>query len=86
METLPSVKHKVFKTLGTLPPQGLEELSWYLDFLAFKYRGARGEQVLALGGRWRDISFDVTDEDVRALRRQVSNQLLNQDENHGIPG
>jgi hypothetical protein len=47
METLPSVKHKVFKALGTLPPQGLEELSWYLDFLVYKYRGAHGDQVLA---------------------------------------
>lgn len=86
METLPSVKHKVFKTLGLLPPQGLEELSGYLDFLAFKYHSARSDQVLALDGRWRDIAFDVDDEDVRALRRQVTNELLHQDDNHGLPG
>jgi hypothetical protein len=86
METLSHLKHKVLKTLGALPPQGLEELSQYLDFLEYKYRGDKNGPVVALGGRWRDLPFDVADADVRALRRQVSDELLDQDDAHGIPG
>jgi hypothetical protein len=86
METLPAIKHKVIKTLGALPPQGLEELSQYLDFLGYKYRKGQNDQILSLGGRWRDVPFDVSDEDVRAIRRQVSGDLLNQVDNYGIPG
>lgn len=86
METLPAIKHKVAKTLGALPPQGLEELSQYLDFLGTKYRKGQSDQVLALGGRWRNLPFDVSDEDVRALRRQVSDDLLSPDDDYGLPG
>ncbi len=86
MDTLPAIKHKVIKSLGALPPQGLEDLSQYLDFLGYKYRKEQNDQVLALGGRWRDIPFDVSDEDVRALRRRVSDDLLSQEDDDGIPG
>lgn len=86
METLPALKHRIFRTLGSLPPQGLEELSQYLDFLEYKYRGTTDGPVVALGGRWRDIPFDIADADVRTLRRQVSAELLSQDDTDGIPG
>ncbi len=34
------------------------------------------KEVVQLGGLWADLDWNVSDEDVRALRRQVTNQLL----------
>ena len=84
MEILPTVKYKIFNALGSLPPQGLEELSQYLDFLKTKYAGQRENRIVALGGRWQDIPFDVSDEDIRALRRHVTDELLTRSDNHGV--
>ena len=44
----------------------------YLDFLQYKYRVREPRKVVALGGLWKDLDFDVTDEEVRALRQRVS--------------
>ncbi|RLC59716.1 MAG: hypothetical protein DRI80_12150 [Chloroflexota bacterium] len=76
MQTVPMVKQKVHQTLDTLPPQGLKELSQFLDFLKYKYQAERRTNIVALGGIWQDIPFDVTDEEVRALRRRVTDTLL----------
>jgi hypothetical protein len=32
--------------------------------------------AVALGGLWKDVNFDVTDDEIRALRQQVTNKLL----------
>ncbi|MBC7249754.1 MAG: hypothetical protein H5T62_05660 [Anaerolineae bacterium] len=47
------------------------------DFLKFKYLAKQPPEVAALGGLWQDLDFDVTDEDVRALRQRVTSELLN---------
>jgi hypothetical protein len=61
--------------LRTLPPAAHKELLDFLGYLQYKYRLDESRPVVRLGGLWADIEFDVTDDDVRALRRRVSRQV-----------
>jgi hypothetical protein len=63
------------KTIDALPPTAQKELADFVDYLQYKHRLDESGQVVELGGLWADIDFDVTDEDVRALRQQVTRQL-----------
>ncbi|MBN1137448.1 MAG: DUF2281 domain-containing protein [Anaerolineae bacterium] len=60
--------------LHTLPPAAHRELLDFLDYLRYKYRIDASRPVVCLGGLWADIEFDVTDDDVRALRQRISRQ------------
>ncbi|BAM00444.1 MULTISPECIES: DUF2281 domain-containing protein [Caldilinea] len=71
-----AIKQKVYQAIEGLPPEGLEELFYFLDFLKFKYQVQQSRKVAALGGLWKHLDFDVTDEEVRTLRQQVTAQLL----------
>jgi hypothetical protein len=59
-----------------LPPESLGEVSHFLDSLKFKYQVGRSPEVVALGGLWKDLSFDVSDAEVRALRQRISQAIL----------
>ena len=63
------------KTIDALPPTAQKELADFVDYLQYKHRLDESGQVVELGGLWANIDFDVTDEDVRALRQQVTRQL-----------
>jgi hypothetical protein len=63
------------KTIDALPPTAQKELADFVDYLQYKHRLDESGLVVELGGLWADIDFDVTDEDVRALRQQVTRQL-----------
>ena len=69
-------KQKILHTLNQLPPEGLEELARYLDFLRSKYHVHEPLKVVALGGVWKDLGFDVTEEEVRTLRERVTRRVL----------
>jgi len=86
MQTMPAVKQKVYQAIEILPPQGLNELNQFLDYLKYKYRAERGTKIVALGGMWRNLPFDVTDEEVRTLRRRVTDTLLSKVGHNGISG
>lgn len=76
MNATQTIRKKVYQTLDELPPEGFEELMRFLDFLKFKYLAKQPPEVMALGGLWKDLDFDVTDEDVRAMRQRVTIELL----------
>ena len=63
------------KTIDALPPTAQKELADFVDYLQYKHHLDESGQVVELGGLWADIDFDVTDEDVRALRQKVTRQL-----------
>ena len=65
------------EALEDLPPEALDELLDFVRYLQHKYGAKRSGPVAKLGGLWAEICFDVSHEDVRNLRRQVSTQLLN---------
>jgi hypothetical protein len=65
------------ETIAALPPTAQEELVDFLRYLQYKHHLVQSGQVVKLGGLWADIDFDVTDEDVRALRQRVTHELAN---------
>jgi hypothetical protein len=71
-----TVRQKVHQAIDGLPPESFEELFHFLDFLKFKYQVQQPRKVVALGGLWKHLDFDVTDAEVRALRQRVTAQLL----------
>lgn len=73
-----AIKQQTYQTLNKLPPGGFDELVHFLDYLKYKYEHKIGQErkAIQLKGLWADIPLDVTDQDVRRLRQQVSAQLL----------
>lgn len=71
-----AVKQQFYQALNELPSKGLDELLQFLDYLRYKHKAEQERKVVVLKGLWADIPFDVTDQDVRRLRQQVSAQLL----------
>ena len=70
------MRQKLYQALEGLPPESFEEFAQFIDFLKFKYQAQQRRKVVALGGLWKDVDFDVTDAEVRALRQQTTAQLL----------
>ena len=64
------------KTIDALPPTAQKELVDFVGYLQYKHRLDQSGQVAKLAGLWADIDFDVTDEDIRALRQKVTRQLV----------
>ena len=73
-----ATKEQILQTLDELPEESLVEVSQFLDFLKFKAEksSVSPKRVVKLGGLWEEIPFDVTDGEVRALRRAVTHRLL----------
>lgn len=76
MSTTQIDRQRIYTIVDELPPSGLEELSLFLDYLKFKHEVRRPERIVALGGLWKDVDFDVSEEDVRNLRQRVTAQIL----------
>ena len=76
MSTGQAVKQQVYQAIDGLPSESFEELSHFLDFLKFKYQVQQPRKIVALGGLWKHLDFDVTNAEVRALRQRVTAQLL----------
>lgn len=78
MSTVPSIKQRIYQTLEELSPDQLEDLARFLDFLKYRQESqAEVGRVMTLGGMWSDIEFDITDDDVRRLRQEITSQVLN---------
>jgi len=73
-----TTKERILQTLDELPEESLVEVSQFLESLKLKAKRspASPKRVVKLGGFWEDVPFDVTDDEVRALRRAVTHHLL----------
>ncbi len=69
-------RKKAHEAIDALPPESLEEPSRFLEFLRFRQRVPEKPVNVQLEGLWQDEQFDVTDDDIRALRQQVSDHVL----------
>ncbi len=69
-------RKKAHEAIDALPPESLQELSRFLEFLRFRQRAPEDPMNVQLEGLWQDKQFDVTDDDIRALRQQVSDHVL----------
>jgi hypothetical protein len=75
------LKSKVDTLLEKLPIDGQEELDEFLDRLAEKYAVKQKRNIIALGGIWKAMPLNITDEEIRRLRSEVSQQLMSDLEN-----
>jgi hypothetical protein len=71
-ETVATVGEMTVAQLKALIRESVEEILRDL----FKYRYKEPRKVIALGGLWKDIDFDVTDAEVRAFRQEVTARIL----------
>ena len=66
------------KAIEALPPSARKELVDFIGYLQYKHRLVPPGEVAKLGGLWVGIDLDVTDDDIRALRQKVTNELADQ--------
>lgn len=68
-------KQGLHQAIESLPPKSLDELAEFVEYLAHKYQVSPDRKVVVLGGIWKNVDFDVEDDEIRALRQKVSDQL-----------
>jgi len=79
---LEPIKTHILEVLDSLSPKALEELAHFVDFLHFKEHpqdvgsGAQPPgRYVKLEGLWKELPFDIADEDVRHVRHELMEQL-----------
>ncbi len=77
-------KTKILEAINALSPEALAELQLFLDFLRFKEQPKGFEKsfqkIVNLEGLWRDLPFDITDDDIRQVRRELTISLQKRQE------
>lgn len=63
------------QVLHDLPPVAQEELLNFVRYLQYKHQHDQASPVVKLGGLWANLDFDVSDQDVRTLRQQLTLKL-----------
>lgn len=72
MTTQNEVKQRILHLLDSLPPEQLEEVADFVEFLQRRQRRLKYEPV-ALGGLWKEVS--LTEEDIGEIRREMWQSL-----------
>ena len=80
MNSSPSIdtlKQKIIISLNNLPPEGLEEIAFFLDYIQYKFQNISLPSVpyqpIALGGLWKDEK--ISDEDIDEIRKKMWQSL-----------
>jgi hypothetical protein len=71
-------KANIMEAIDSLSPKALEELGVFIDFLRFKEQTKAFEttrKIIKLEGLWKDLPFDINDEDIRQARHELTEQL-----------
>ncbi len=65
-------RQQIYRGLEHLSAESLEKVAEVVDSL----QEPKPQVPRPLGGLWKDIPFDVTNREVRALRRKLSRRVL----------
>jgi hypothetical protein len=84
MNTLSSPPEQIEQAIRALPPPAQIELAQFIDYLRFKYSSPE-PAVVALAGLWADVDFDISQDDIRRLRENVSSRLITRFSEHELP-
>lgn len=77
MVPIPFMQERAEKIINSLPPTAYDELLVFLDYLQYKYQQEQPAKNIKLAGLWADLDFNVSDEDVRQLRQQITHKAVN---------
>ncbi len=70
---------RLLDTLNDLSEDQVREVEDFAEFLKAKTQGRRAgrgpRNIVKLEGLWRDVPFDITDEDVRQARQELGQQI-----------
>lgn len=78
---MPATKRveKLINTLSELPKEQIREVEDFAEFLRAKTRRGRTgkgiRSIVKLEGLWKDIPFEITNEDVREARRELGQRI-----------
>ncbi len=67
-------KANIIEAIDFLSPKALEDLKSFVNFLQFKEQPEYSEtagKIVKLEGLWKDLPFDINDEDIRQARREL---------------
>lgn len=65
-------KQKIYKALEALPPDALAEVARVVNHLQQRTT----KPPVRLGGLWKDVPLDISNRDIRNLRRHLSRRVL----------
>ncbi len=68
----------IMEAIDSLSPKALGDLEVFIDFLRFKEQPKAFEttrKIVKLEGLWKDLPFDINDEDIRQMRHEFTEQL-----------
>jgi hypothetical protein len=68
-----NVKQKIMLSLDSLPPEGLQEVVNFLEYMRFKFQNMSQSSTqykpIALGGLWKGETVD--EKDIREVRKEM---------------
>lgn len=73
--TTETLRQQLRQAIVRLSEEHLVEVMHFVDYLQYREQAQQiRPKVVALEGLWKDIPFDITHDDVRTLRHQVTQQ------------
>lgn len=79
--TSETLREQLSQAITQLPEEHLVEVKHYIEYLQYRETVQQSPpNVVALEGLWKDVPLDVTHDDVRTLRRQVTHPLTQRTE------
>jgi len=69
-----ALQKQLYQEVKWLSSKNLAELLDFVGYLKYRESPKSAPQPVILEGLWEAIHFDVTDEDIRALRQQLTKQ------------
>lgn len=76
-----NAKQKIMVSLDSLPPEGLQEVVNFLEYMRFKFKNMSQTSTqykpIALGGLWKGATID--EKDIREVRSEMWRNLENRE-------
>jgi hypothetical protein len=81
MSSTVNVKQKILLSLDSLPPEGLQEVVNFLEYMRFKFQDMSKKSTqykpIALGGLWKGETID--EKDIWEVRKEMWQSLENRE-------
>jgi hypothetical protein len=81
MSSTVNVKQKILLSLDSLPPEGLQEVVNFLEYMRFKFQDMSKKSTqykpIALGGLWKGET--INEKDIQEVRKEMWQNLENRE-------